>query len=173
CQLIARDQYATAYTQAIAERDLAWQDIVRSATKVSAAGGAIVGRDSMGQTGLWGRGAVRSVGAGGTTGLPPNSSVTNAMLVTRTGPIVLGRLDTTTGNVEDVPVPSLTSYIGKFSGTRPGLVPSGTGSVADSLRGDGTWGNATTGASGLSPTLLAPIQSPRFLGRLSAGTGSV
>jgi hypothetical protein len=56
CQLIARDQYEAAYTQAIAERDLAWADIQRSATRVTQAGGAHLGRDSMGRMGLWGRG---------------------------------------------------------------------------------------------------------------------
>lgn len=173
CQLIARDQYQAAYTQAMAERDLAWQDIVRSATKVSAAGGAFVGRDSMGQAGLWGRGARREVSAGIGSALPPNSSIANAMLANRNGAVVLGRLATTTGSVEDIPVPSLTSYIEKFSGNLPGLVPTGTSNSADSLRGDGTWGNTTTAASGLGIAQLAPIPSPRFLGRVTAGSGVV
>lgn len=173
CQLIARDQYVAAYQQAVSERDLAWQDIVRSSTKVSAAGGAFVGRDSMGQAGLFGRGARREVAASTGSSLPTNSSVTNAMLVNRVGPIALGRLATTTGAVEDVPLPSLTSYMGKFAGAYPGLVPSGTGNSADSLRGDGTWGNTTTAASGLGIAQLAPIASPRFLGRVAAGSGVV
>lgn len=173
CQLIARDQYASAYQQATVERDNAWTDIVRSATKVSSAGGAFVGRDSLGRAGLWGRGRVREIGGSPGSALPPQSSITNSMLVNRNGPIVIGRLPTTGGAVEDVPIPSLTSYMGKFAGSYPGLVPTGTGSPADSLRGDGSWGNGAVGASGLAITQLSPIPSPRLLGRVSAGSGTV
>lgn len=55
-KLIVKDQYPAAYSMAGAERDLCWQDIFRNAIKVSSAGGAIVGRDSMGR-GLHGSGS--------------------------------------------------------------------------------------------------------------------
>ena len=170
CQLIARDQYAAAYAQAIAERDLAWQDIVRSATKVSAAGGAVVGRDSFGQAGLWGAGKSRIVQAtAGGNNLPSQSSITNAMLVNRNGPIVLGRLPATTGQVEDVPVASLTSHLSVFAGGKPGLVPSGPGDPAQMLRGDGSFAAPT----GLGPSSFGLAAGPVVIGRTSVATGAV
>ena len=48
CQLCMRDQFAPAYQLADAERNRAWQDILRQATRVTTAGGAVVGRDSIG-----------------------------------------------------------------------------------------------------------------------------
>lgn len=176
CQLIARDQYQAAYTQAIAERDLAWADIIRSSTKVSAAGGAVVGRDSFGQAGLWGglKSRIVSAPAGGNTGgTPPLNSVTNAMLVNRVGPIVLGRFETTLGTVNDLAIPSLMPYMGVFAGAEPGLVPTGTGNASDSLRGDGSWVNTISSFSGISVSQVAPIQSPRVLGRITPGSGVV
>ena len=177
CQLIARDQYEAAYAQAMAQRDSAWQDVIRSSTKVSAAGGAVVGRDSFGQAGLWGGGRQRIIpaAAGGNGGGTPNlNSVTNAMLVNRNGPIVVARLETTSGSVSDVPVASLTSYLGVFAGGPPGLVPTGTGNAADSLRGDGSWATAAaSSASGLPLTQLQTISSPRVLGRITPGSGVV
>ncbi len=52
CRMITRDQYQDSYPLASGERDRIWADILRSATKVSAAGGAHIGRDTMGQRGL-------------------------------------------------------------------------------------------------------------------------
>ncbi len=46
CQLAARDQYDEALKQFGFLRDGIWQDIIRGATKVTAAGGAVVGRDT-------------------------------------------------------------------------------------------------------------------------------
>ena len=46
---IVRDQYPQAYQMALNERDRRWADILRNATRVTSAGGATVGRDSMGR----------------------------------------------------------------------------------------------------------------------------
>lgn len=48
CRLIVRDQYPQAYTMAVQYKAEVWADILRAATKVTSAGGAVVGRDSMG-----------------------------------------------------------------------------------------------------------------------------
>jgi hypothetical protein len=48
-RLIARDTYPEAWQIANAHKDSAWRDIVTAATKVSSAGGATIGRDSLGQ----------------------------------------------------------------------------------------------------------------------------
>lgn len=64
CRMLGRDQTAAAYQMASAERGALWADILRSATKVSAAGGAHIGRDTMGQ-----RGMLRAAGQKGR--LPP------------------------------------------------------------------------------------------------------
>lgn len=46
CQLAARDQYDVAMKQFAFLRDGIWEDITRSATKVTAVGGSIIGRDT-------------------------------------------------------------------------------------------------------------------------------
>lgn len=51
-RLIVRDQYMTAYQTATAYRQELWADILRNATRVTSAGGAVLGRDSMGERGL-------------------------------------------------------------------------------------------------------------------------
>ncbi len=52
CRMVTRDQYQDSYPLASGERDRIWADIVRSATKVAAAGGAHIARDTMGQRGI-------------------------------------------------------------------------------------------------------------------------
>jgi hypothetical protein len=54
--LVVRDQYPNAYQMFIAERQAAWSDILRTATRVTGAGGATIGRDSMGNKDMPGRG---------------------------------------------------------------------------------------------------------------------
>lgn len=49
CQLIVRDQYPTAYSMAVNYKKEVWEDILRAATKVTLAGGAVIGRDSFGE----------------------------------------------------------------------------------------------------------------------------
>ena len=46
-QLAARDQYETAMKQFSFLRDGIWQDIIRGASKVTAVGGSVVGRDAL------------------------------------------------------------------------------------------------------------------------------
>lgn len=48
CRLIVRDQYMTAFQTATAYKNELWADILRNATKVSSSGGAVLGRDSLG-----------------------------------------------------------------------------------------------------------------------------
>ncbi len=52
CRIIVRDQYPEAYSMAVTYKNEVWQDIVRGATRVTGAGGAVVGRDSLGNKGL-------------------------------------------------------------------------------------------------------------------------
>ena len=49
CSVATRDQNQQGYSLAQAERDGRFADILRAATKVSKAGGAVVGRDSFGE----------------------------------------------------------------------------------------------------------------------------
>jgi hypothetical protein len=49
CRLIVRDQYPSAYQMAVSYRSDIWADILRAATKVSSAGGGVIGRDTFGQ----------------------------------------------------------------------------------------------------------------------------
>lgn len=49
CRIISRDTYPEAWQILSAQRQETWADIVKSATKVSSAGGAVVGRDSFGE----------------------------------------------------------------------------------------------------------------------------
>lgn len=54
CRLVVQDQYPQAYQMAVNERERAWKDIVRQATRVSHAGGGVVGRDTLGESlGRW------------------------------------------------------------------------------------------------------------------------
>lgn len=49
CRLIVRDQYPEAFQMAVSYRSDVWADIMRSATKVSSAGGTVIGRDTFGE----------------------------------------------------------------------------------------------------------------------------
>lgn len=55
CRIIVRDQNPEAYTMAVTYKNEIWQDILRNATRVTGAGGAVVGRDSMGAKGHYRR----------------------------------------------------------------------------------------------------------------------
>jgi inosine-uridine nucleoside N-ribohydrolase len=48
-KLIVREQYPQAFQMATQKAAEVFADVLRAATKVSSAGGAVVGRDSMGQ----------------------------------------------------------------------------------------------------------------------------
>ena len=54
-RIMTRDQLSPGYQMLVAERDRIWADILRNATRVTGAGGAVVGRDSMGAKGLYRR----------------------------------------------------------------------------------------------------------------------
>jgi hypothetical protein len=56
CRIIVRDQNPEAYSMAVTYKNEIWQDILRNATRVTGAGGAVVGRDSMGAKGAQHRG---------------------------------------------------------------------------------------------------------------------
>lgn len=47
---IVRDTYPQAYQMALNERDRRWADILKNATRVTSAGGATIGRDSLGES---------------------------------------------------------------------------------------------------------------------------
>ena len=51
-RLIIRDQYMTAFQTATTYKNEIWADILRNATRVTSAGGAVLGRDSMGERGI-------------------------------------------------------------------------------------------------------------------------
>lgn len=55
CRIIARDSYPEQYQICVNERQACWDDILRHATRVTTAGGAVVGRDSMGAKGMYRR----------------------------------------------------------------------------------------------------------------------
>ena len=55
CKIITRDTYPDQYQIAVTERQACWEDILRNATRVTTAGGATVGRDSMGAKGRYRR----------------------------------------------------------------------------------------------------------------------
>jgi len=55
CRIIVRDQNPEAYTMAVTYKNEIWTDILRNATRVTGAGGAVVGRDSMGAKGHYRR----------------------------------------------------------------------------------------------------------------------
>jgi hypothetical protein len=63
CKLIVRDKYPQAYQLAEDTKQQVWADVLRSATRVSSAGGAVVGRDSMGER-------MRAMGGSGRRTLP-------------------------------------------------------------------------------------------------------
>lgn len=154
CRVINRDQYANAYAIAVAERDRVWEDILRSATKVSAAGGAVVGRDTFNDTSK--RFPIRRIQPGG-GGLPSDGTITNAMLATMSPSRIKGRAaDAGVGAVQDLTPAQVAAIVPVFSGAAAGLVPTGTGSSTDALRGDGTWAPVSGGGGGGGgPTMLA------------------
>lgn len=173
-RLLIRDQQSTAYQTAKAERDAVTARIKAQATRVSQAGGAVVGRDTFGKRlpdFLGGRRAL--VAASGGPSTPPEDSVTNAMLVERTGPIVLG-VPTGTGNPIDWHVASLTSYLVQFNSARQGVVPQSGGLSTEFIAGDGVWRTPAGGsASGLTNDQLAPVPPLTVKGNSSTASGTV
>jgi hypothetical protein len=175
CNLIARDTYATAYALASQQRDAVWQDVIRGATKVTSAGGAVVGRDTLRATTLGRRRGDCGPVTGG-SGLPPDGSVTNAMLASAPEGTTKGRmLGAGAGSPTDLTPGQLARNVAVYSGAAAGLVPTGAGSTTLFLREDGTWAAPSVGGSvsGLSLSQIQNIPEPRLLGRFSLGTGAV
>jgi hypothetical protein len=175
CNLIARDTYATAYALASQQRDAVWQDVIRGATKVTSAGGAVVGRDTLRATTLGRRRGDCGPVTGG-SGLPPDGSVTNAMLASAPAGTTKGRmLGAGAGSPTDLTPGQLARNVAVYSGAAAGLVPTGAGSTTLFLREDGTWAAPSIGGSvsGLTLSQIQNIPEPRLLGRFSLGTGAV
>ncbi len=175
CQLIARDQYQSAYNQAVQLRSEIWQDVLRSATKVTSAGGAIVGRDTLRAGGFGRRAFCGPVVAGG-SGLPPDGSVTNAMLASAPEATTLGRPRGAGPGSPTYMVPAAAAAnVAVYSGAAAGLVPTGAGSTTLFLREDATWAAPSVGGSvsGLALTQIQNVSPDRVLGRSTAGTGAI
>jgi len=126
CRLLIRDQQSAAFVSAKVYRDDVWSRIQRQATKVSSAGGAVLGRDTFGRSG--GGGFFRPRGpvmAGG--GPPASGSVTLDMLADMTGPAVIGR-ESGTGRPTVVGQTGIvSSLVPVFTIGLPGLVPAAGG----------------------------------------------
>ncbi len=168
CQIIARDTYPTAYQQATQQRLEVWEDIKRSATKVTAAGGAIVGRDTLRSTFLRGRSFDGAIG--GPAALPPNGSITNAILADMREGTTKGRmLGAGAGSPTDLTPIEMARNVSVYSGLAAGLVPTGTNGTTNFLREDGTW-QAPAGGSGTGIGFGALQQMPpdHLLGRTAA-----
>lgn len=65
CRIIVRDQNPEAYQMAITYKGEVWGDILRNATRVTGMGGAVVGRDSMGNKGHYRRRGPHGIGDDG------------------------------------------------------------------------------------------------------------
>lgn len=164
-RIITRDQYAAAYQLAVTERDRIWADVLRAATRVTAAGGATVGRDSFGEYGLRDRSARRTIIAGGST-LPPNNSITNALLADMVEGTLKGRaMGAGNGDPQDLSPQQAGAIIPVYSGTIAGLVPTGPANQTLFLRADGTWQEAGGGG----PTMLAA--GPKNAVQYNSGSG--
>jgi hypothetical protein len=137
CKLLIRDQQGQAFGSAKLYRDDTWTRIHKQATRVSSAGGAVVGRDSI-------RGripdflAARGPSAAG--GSPPAvNSIALDMLVQQTGPIFLGVIAGTT-NIQTIGMGTGAAMLPLFTPTARGMVPAAGGSGTDKfLRQDGTF----------------------------------
>ena len=173
CQLIARDQYQAAYAQAVQLRNEVWQDVIRGATKVTSAGGAVVGRDTLRGSRFMRRGDCGPVAG---SGLPPDGSVTNAMLVNMAEGTTKGRALGAGAGVPTDMTPGLTARnVAVYSGLAAGLVPTGNNGTSLFLREDATWAAPSVGGSvsGLALSQLQNIAPDRVLGRATVGTGAV
>ncbi len=174
CQLIARDTYQAAYNQAVQLRTEIWQDIIRSSTKVTSAGGAIVGRDTLRAARFGRREYCGPVAAGG-SGLPPDGSVTNAMLASAPEATIKGRArGAGAGSPTDLVPGQVAAITSVYSGFAAGLVPTGNNSTTLFLREDGTWAAPSVGGSvsGLALSQIQDLSPNRVLGRFGVSTGA-
>lgn len=175
CQLIARDTYQSAYNQAVQLRSEIWQDVIRSSTKVTSAGGAIIGRDTL-RAGGFGRRAFSGPVVSGGSGLPPDGSVTNAMLASAPEATILGRpRGAGPGSPTYLAPAQVAAITSVYSGGAAGLVPTGSGNPLLFLTQAATWATPSVGGSvsGLELSQVQNIAPNRVLGRSTAGTGAV
>jgi len=173
CNLIARDQYAAAYAQSVQLRNEVWADVISAAVKVTSAGGVVVGRDTL-RGAMFNRRGV-DVYQGGGSGLPPDGSVTNAMMATMPEERLKGRPRAGgAGAPQDLTPTEVAGVVSVFSGFAAGLVPTGAGNAGLFLSNAGSWLAPSVGGSvsGLQLSQLDSIASPRVVGRFTAGTGA-
>jgi len=176
-RLTQRDTYQAAFALAKQQSAELFADIIRSATKVTAAGGTHTGRDTFGQLGFLPgrrRGPTASAGGGGSSVIA-NGSVTNAKLAEMAALTIKANITAVSASPTDATGAEVSQYIlPKYAGSTPGLVPTGAGSTSLFLREDGTWAAPSVGGSvsGLTLSQLQNIAGPRFLGRFAA-TGAV
>lgn len=164
-QLIARDQFPQAFGIAESRRNTVWENIIRSATKVSHAGGAHIGRDSLAGKLPYFLGGSRPVKAAvGGPMIPAPGSVTDAMLADMTGPTVKGVTSGTT-RPYSVGMATLTVYLAQFSSLRRGVVPLSDGLATSFLAGDGVW--RTPAGGGGAGNSVGPSGAIQY----QAGTG--
>lgn len=171
-RLITRDQYATAHALFTQNVEAIWRDILRGASKVTAAGGANVGRDTFGRSP---RVLSRQVPAFAGPGAPATHSVTNAMLAEMPEERLKGRARAAGyGEVTDLTPGQAAGAVAVFSGFAAGLVPTGAGNAGLFLSNAGSWLAPSVGGSvsGLALSQIQDIASPRVLGRVTVGTGA-
>jgi hypothetical protein len=160
CRLLIRDQQSAAFGTAKVYRDDTWARIKRQATRVSQAGGAVVGRDTL-------RGRVpdflaarQAVMAGG--GPPASGSVTLDMMADMTGPAVIGRISGTGRPIIIGPSGITNFLVNSFTPSNPGLVPAAGGSSTTKfLSQAGTFETVAAGGGG---TPGGPSGSIQFAG---------
>lgn len=102
CRLVTRDTYKDAYVQANQIRTELFADIVRSATKVSSAGGQHRARDTFGAIGYQAITVGRKRPPGGGGGSVGNDSITNAKLAEMAAYTIKGNATAATANPTDL-----------------------------------------------------------------------
>lgn len=166
-RLATRDTYEKVFAQASVVKDQIVADIIRGATKVSHAGGAHRGRDTMGALGVLGFGqGRRGPAAGG--GLPPDDSVTNGMLAQMVARTIKGNFAYGPANPQDLTGAQVADIIPVFAGAAGGLVPTGAGNNSLFLTNAGNWVAPSIGGSvsGVAFSQLENIPGPRVLGNM-------
>ncbi|HEY3494346.1 MAG TPA: hypothetical protein VGK73_06660, partial [Polyangiaceae bacterium] len=165
-RLVVRDNYPELFGQVEAKANAIWTDIIRSATKVSHAGGAHKGRDTFGRVGAlaFPRGS-RGISGGG--GAPIGTgSVTNDMLASMAARRIKGNAYYENRSPQDLTGAEVADMLPSFAGTAGGLVPTGASNPALFLSNAGSWLAPSVGGSvsGVSLSQLQDIHSPRVIG---------
>jgi hypothetical protein len=171
CRLLQRDQYLNAVVNAERQRDQIWSDILRAATKVSAAGGAVKGRDTFAGGGYPGASRRGLVAGGG--GSPSPGTVTNAMLAQMAAYTIKANVTAAYANPTDATPAEVAAILPTFAGTTPGQVPTGVSNAALFLSQAG-WLTPSVGGSvsGLQLSQVQDIPGLRVVGNFGQGTGA-